>query len=166
MAAKKCEKCSYTTSRLSKLKQHVKSVHDKIKDQQCRQCGLLLSTKQNLKNHEKIIHLKIKDHVCKECGSAFSKKHLLRRHEKVFHLNERDNVCHECGSDFVTISGLREHNKYIHQIMNRECPLCIKVFNHEENWKITLGEFTFQSSDFLALCVLIILQTRQILSAI
>ena len=52
-----CEKCVYTTSKKENLKQHVHSVHEKIKEI-CETCGKEFSKKSNLNKHVRQLHTK------------------------------------------------------------------------------------------------------------
>ena len=57
----KCEQCDYSCSTNGHLKQHIKMVHDKIKDIDCEQCDYKCSTNGDLNKHIKQVHSKIKD---------------------------------------------------------------------------------------------------------
>ena len=52
-----CEKCVYTTSKKENLKQHVQSVHEKVKEI-CETCGKEFSKKSNLNKHVRQLHTK------------------------------------------------------------------------------------------------------------
>ena len=57
-----CEKCVYTTSKKENLKQHVQSVHEKVKEI-CETCGKEFSDKSHLNRH--VIQLHTKTQVTK-----------------------------------------------------------------------------------------------------
>merc|ERR1711984_71761 len=52
-----CEKCVYTTSKKENLKQHVQSVHKKVKET-CETCGKEFSDKSHLNRHVRQLHTK------------------------------------------------------------------------------------------------------------
>ena len=108
----KCEKCDFKGVA---LKLHIKSVHDKIKDNVCQECGYACSNKGTLDKHIKAVHLKLKDYVCEECGSAFFSKANLQLHKQSVHLNMRNYICEECGMAFNRKSGLKMHKEVVHR---------------------------------------------------
>jgi hypothetical protein len=61
-------------TRASSLKFHVKSVHDKIKDNCCSQCDFKTSHKVKLKSS---VHGCYASHVCHLCNKAYSLKSQL-----------------------------------------------------------------------------------------
>jgi len=89
----KCDRCSYETKRKSDLKQHVKQVHDKIKDHCCTQCDYKASRKGDLNRHVKMIHLKIKDKICSVCEKGFSRQDELKQHFKSAHNPNKYDKC-------------------------------------------------------------------------
>jgi hypothetical protein len=78
-----CNQCDFRSSTNGGLKQHIKSVHDKIKDIICDQCDAKFFRKSHLKQHIKRIHDKIKDHLCGQCDYRCSTKSDLDRHKKI-----------------------------------------------------------------------------------
>ena len=52
-----CDSCEYAASVTYLLDQHVKSVHDQIKDQKCEACRKEFSHVANLNVHIKSVHL-------------------------------------------------------------------------------------------------------------
>ena len=57
----KCAKCVKQFNRAEHLRNHIKQIHDKIKDVKCIYCDVLFYTKTHMKAHVKQIHEKIKD---------------------------------------------------------------------------------------------------------
>ena len=107
----KCDKCDFKGV---SLKLHIKSVHDKIKDNVCQECGYACSEKNTLDNHIKSVHLKLKDYVCEECGSAFFSNAKLQLHKQSVHLNMRNYICEQCGKAYNTKEGLKMHKNVVH----------------------------------------------------
>jgi KRAB domain-containing zinc finger protein len=62
----KCAMCDYSASRQRTLKEQLKSVHDKIKDYKCNQCCYSSSYSSSLKNHVGTVHGDVK-HKCALC---------------------------------------------------------------------------------------------------
>ena len=110
----KCDKCDFKAISSSRVKVHIKSVHDKIKDNVCQECEYTCSSKGNLDIHIKSVHLKLKNYVCEECGSAFFNSFNLRLHKQSIHLNMRNYICEECGIAFNRKSSLHNHKKVVH----------------------------------------------------
>ena len=55
----KCNHCPYTSANKSKFKNHVKAVHEKIKDYACDDCSYTTTLKEYLKKHRVNVHQKI-----------------------------------------------------------------------------------------------------------
>ena len=51
-----CEKCKFITALMSDLNQHVKSMHDKIKEYVCEKFDYATAFKSNLNHHIKGMH--------------------------------------------------------------------------------------------------------------
>lgn len=55
-----CEKCPYVAVSLTSLYNHVKIVHDNIREHICSECGFKSGTSHGLMAHTKSVHLKIR----------------------------------------------------------------------------------------------------------
>ena len=127
----KCEKCDYKSSLNSKLKTHIKAVHDKIKDFECpfvfenKQCDYKCSTNGDLKIHIKRIHDKIKDVECDKCDFKSSTNGDLQIHIKQVHDKIFDFKCDKCDFKSSKNGDLQIHIKRIHdKIKDFECSQC------------------------------------------
>ena len=87
----KCRQCHYSSGYSSHIKQHIKAVHEKIRNHVCGKCGYAASKKGNLKTHIEAVHENIK-HFCEDCGYASKDKGKLNIHIKAVHKNIRNNV--------------------------------------------------------------------------
>ena len=68
-----CEDSDHATSDNYILKNQEESVHEIDEKQfKCEECGYAVRHKSNLRQHIKGVHEKIKNHVCQECGYAAS----------------------------------------------------------------------------------------------
>ena len=112
------------------LRQHVKVVHQLIKDYKCEDCGKCFGQKSYLGLHEKIVHKKIRDNLCELCDFSSSSKFALRSHVKLAHLQIKNFPCEDCGVRCGAKSDLESHRKSVHE--NKKellCLLCEKAFN-------------------------------------
>ena len=131
-----CDKCEYKGTSLCRLKMHIKSVHDKIKDNVCHECGYACSEKKLLDKHINSVHLKLKNYVCEECGSTFFNNAGLQLHRQSVHLNMRSYSCEQCAKAFNTKSSLNLHRKIVHlKIKNYVCQYCEYAASTKGNLK-------------------------------
>ena len=56
-------------------------------------CGKSFTTLLSLKNHIKTVHEGIKDYICESCNKAFSHLDNLRVHTRTVHEGHRDYMC-------------------------------------------------------------------------
>ena len=131
----KCDKCDFSCSAKGTLKKHVKNVHDKIKDFKCDKCDFECSDKGNLKRHGKQVHDKIKDVKCIHCDYLCSSTDTLKTHIKMVHDKIKDFKCVKCDFSCSTNSDLKIHVKIIHdKIKDFKCDKC----DYECSTKCTL----------------------------
>lgn len=115
-----CDRCEYSSDRKDKLNNHIKAVHDKIKDFFCDRddCKKAFSTNGDLQTHIKGVHDKIKDFVCDrdDCEMAFSTNGNLQTHIKMVHEKIKDFECNrdDCEMAFCTKTQLKRHIKAVH----------------------------------------------------
>lgn len=83
-----CSICLYKSPRKSNVSQHVKTVHQRIKDFACPLCSYKSSRKSNLANHVKTVHENIKDFSCRYCEFKSSRKYNIVQHIKRVHKEE------------------------------------------------------------------------------
>jgi uncharacterized Zn-finger protein len=79
----------------------------------CDICSLQLSTYASLKNHKKTIHEKIKRFSCTECNKAFSAKHTLQFHLNS-HSGRKPFSCKFCSFKASDRSSVSKHQKKLH----------------------------------------------------
>merc|ERR1712129_522398 len=94
------------------FKQHVKSVHTKIKDIFCEQCPSSFSSKQQLNQHL-VRHGEEKQFECDVCDKMFKAKAALKVHSNI-HTKEKLYFCDECGKTFGHLSYSIRHKKEQH----------------------------------------------------
>jgi uncharacterized Zn-finger protein len=121
----KCQQCDSKFSTNGHLKNHIKAVHDKIRDVECPQCDSKFTRNDQLKNHIKAVHDKIRDHECQQCDYKCSTGSDLKKHIKTVHDNIKDVECPQCDSKFPTNVHLKTHIKAVHdKIKDHECQQC------------------------------------------
>lgn len=83
----------------------------------CDICNIQLSTYASLKNHKKTIHDKIKAFSCTECPKKFSAKHTLEFHLNT-HSGVKPYGCKWCPFKASDRSSVSKHQKKIHHGMS------------------------------------------------
>lgn len=79
----------------------------------CDICNIQLSTYASLKNHKKTIHDKIKAFACTECPKKFSAKHTLDFHLNT-HSGMKPYSCKWCSFKASDRSSISKHQKKLH----------------------------------------------------
>ena len=118
-----CDKCEKSYFLKSQLKQHIKIVHEKLRDEKCEICGKGFAVRSQLSQHINKVHnkqkqkLKSKDHQCSICGISFSEKHELKRHILRVHEKVKDLYCPwpSCNRGFYGAQHLKRHIMRIHE---------------------------------------------------
>ena len=86
----KCKFCSKTFGIKSNLRSHTERIHDKkVNRKSCSFCGKIFYRKY-LKDHIKNVHEGIKNHMCKICGKGYFDLGNLKTHFKKVHEREED----------------------------------------------------------------------------
>ena len=111
----KCDQCHYTATQSNHVKQHIKDVHDRIKDHKCEFCAYATARKSNLKAHMMSVHkMGEKKFKCLHCPHKTYRKSELMSHIKGVHDNIRDHKCEDCGYAFTNKCNLNKHRKNVH----------------------------------------------------
>ena len=87
-----CSGCSAKFARASHLRQHQRTVHEKIKDFGCSHCSAKFGQASDLRQHQRTVHEKIKGFSCTTCTATFARASDLRRHEHTVHKNTNKNT--------------------------------------------------------------------------
>ena len=118
--------CSVCKKNITKLAEHTRRVHLKIKQHFCTLCEKGFFDKSDLDKHNRNVH-EDKREICQECGLSFKK---INTHIQNVHRKEHvKDICPECGKSFSN-SELKEHIRSVHKKeKNISCPICpLKVF--------------------------------------
>jgi KRAB domain-containing zinc finger protein len=83
-----CEFCDYKTFCKSNMTQHVRTVHDKIKDFACNRCDFRSARRANVNYHIKTVHENIKDYSCHFCNFKSARKYNVIQHSDRVHKHE------------------------------------------------------------------------------
>ena len=153
--APKCNYCDSVFTTHERLKNHIKSTHQKIK---CDRCPYESFYRDHFDKHNEVIHKSVLSFTCKDCEYVFGDEESLQKHRASVHENaprNKDNAssknikvqvngkapnhtCHECGFVFSTDENLTIHMRNIHNNA--------KVANNLEN-KISYPEPNLKGKD-------------------
>ena len=120
-APAQCDICKKVYTQKSHLRQHVRAVHEQVKDHKCNFCGRAFFRKMHFKRHMQTMHMDI--HVyqqvtCGSCGKQFKSTTALYKHNRVVHLGikpARSLFCDECGQTFTQSGSLYSHMRKMHE---------------------------------------------------
>ncbi len=83
-----CVECDYKTFRKSNLTQHVKTVHQRVKDFGCDRCEYRSARRSNVAYHIKTVHENVKDYECSFCNFKSARKYNVVQHAERVHKAE------------------------------------------------------------------------------
>ena len=111
-----CEFCQKPFSRKDNMKNHIKAVHNAIKDLYCDKCPLAFSRVDNLKKHLLTVHEETQSNMCDICGKAFNRSQDMISHIRNTHEQSEllDKICEFCGKGFRENNTLGRHIREIH----------------------------------------------------
>jgi len=121
-----CEQCNKGYTLKKHLNEHVRSVHERVKNYACGFCE-----KKFFKKYEKAIHERKhtgeKPYQCQICGDSFKKKLTMDEHMSN-HTGIQEFHCDDCGKNFGLQRSLRHHRllRHTHQL---PCHMCEKKFS-------------------------------------
>ena len=139
----KCEQCPYAAAFSSHIKQHIKTVHEKIRNYVCGECDYIASKKSGLKEHIEGVHENKRNHICGECGYAASLKSTLKTHIEGVHKKIRNHVCEDCGYAALRNATLKMHQETVHNIGDKKlkCDLCTYETHALKNFRRHVRKF-------------------------
>ena len=125
-----CSVCKALFPNMWVLKEHVSSVHEKLRPFPCPKCGKLFGKKLTLNIHDKQVHQpRLNRFICPDCGKGFMYIAQLKKHSEVHNPPERSHVCTECPAKFPSAGRLKVHSRTVHSSVKPHiCKECGKGF--------------------------------------
>lgn len=111
---KECLCCGKRFTRSEHLKNHIRSVHYKIKESRCSVCPKTFSTSSQLGVHMRV-HNDERPFACLHpgCNKKFRQKMHMKRHYRV-HTGEQPFTCNVCKRAFSQASSMKRHMRKRH----------------------------------------------------
>ncbi|XP_065340809.1 zinc finger protein Xfin-like [Cloeon dipterum] len=132
----KCEKCSFSTFKRSRIIKHLSAIHFKetrTREWMCEICDKMFFEKEHLKLHRKIHFPKELQCGVEGCGFKASQPSVLKKHQQNMH-EEGSFKCETLNCSFVAATkfGMKRHSQ-IHDIEKTEaCDLCSSKFSSKK----------------------------------
>jgi len=123
-----CHICGKEIS-INKVREHIRQVHEKIKNHFCAECGMGFYEKKSYTKH--VLTHSTDLIICPDCGKQTKN---IEVHMKRFHSGvDRRVVCPECGKKVVQLG---EHVNSVHKkIREIQCPQCPRQFFKRDTLK-------------------------------
>lgn len=134
----KCSICSHGFPHKYRLKNHIDSVHYKIKTIKyvCEHCRRRFSRKTNLKEHIYTHIDRYHKHKCSLCSHGFPFKHRLKRHIDQVHNKTKEHMCNLCFYEFSSKRSLKKHIDSVHnKVKQHKCNFCFHEYNTKSSLK-------------------------------
>ena len=146
----KCNNCGKFFSYQSRLKEHIRNVHDGRKDHKCGTCGKSFTSAGYLRMHAAMhtVHQGNRDYKCDSCDKSFYQEGNLKRHIFAVHEGNKNNKCKYCSKSFSRAAYLKKHFHIIHKgYKDHKCETCSKSFSERHHLKRHINAFHLQSDE-------------------
>ncbi|XP_064080011.1 uncharacterized protein LOC135197034 isoform X1 [Macrobrachium nipponense] len=90
---------------------------------QCEKCQRLFSDKRMLRNHMESVHNKVKPFLCNYCGYSTASRSTLKMHMRQ-HTGEKPFACEKCSYRTADHNSLRRHRMQHSGVRPYRCPYC------------------------------------------
>ena len=123
----KCEKYPFTSHHRGIINQHIKGVHEKLKNHFCEDCEFAAKTKRILQSHWISVHNRVgKKFKCEQCSYSTVRKSNLKTHVEQIHDKIMRHSCEKCGEVFLRKLALGRHLELVHGIGDKKfkCEKC------------------------------------------
>ena len=117
-----CPMCLKIFIKAKNRDQHVRTVHNKIKDEDlsCTMCDKSFMSKQSLKYHFDVSHGSSSAVKCRICDEKLGHAVSLERHMKLHAESIKLHQCKKCLKQFTRKDNLTVHEKVVHMAVNME----------------------------------------------
>ena len=134
-----CPFCSHISSSQGNLKQHVKGVHQKVRDQVCPHCTYKTTQKGTLKRHIRIIHdgnkMGKKERLsCNNCTFSTKSKNNLAQHVVQHHKNDQNRIVIQNNDFMNSMNSENQTSANYNPAENLTCKTCSYVASDRENF--------------------------------
>ena len=115
-----CDICKKVFTQKAHLKEHIRSVHEQVKEYKCKFCLREFYRKPNFKRHMQSMHMNVaagEEVGCEECGRMFKTKNSLYKHRRTVHEGHvvaKPMFCEDCGQSFTQSGSLYAHMRKVH----------------------------------------------------
>lgn len=110
----KCDFCTKEFLTKSRLRLHIRRIHETKSASVCETCGKTFTHAGYLQRHIQAVHDK-RSFACSKCPKVYMSLYMLRFHEEIHYTeNEKTNICQYCGFKSYSSNVLLSH-------VRREC---------------------------------------------
>lgn len=129
-----CTSCQSSFARLSHLRLHIRTIHDKLKPFQCDECPATFGHVSSKYRHYRTVHLKRRDFSCDRCGQSFAERSAVLKHCRTVHEGARPYPCRICGFRFHFKLHLAQHVATVHdKLRPHQCAVCNSCFGQRSS---------------------------------
>ena len=132
----KCDLCPKEYKSEGTLVNHLKKVHNQVKDdgKTCQICKKIFRDRGKRNRHIQAVHENNNKVKCLECDKEFSSNDSMMYHIRNVHKKIGMSKCDECGKVCSSIGNLKKHIAQIHdKTTSVTCDICEKKFNSQCN---------------------------------
>ena len=129
---RKCEHCDVEFAGMTKLLEHINTVHEDARPYKCSECDRCYAKRKHLNRHMAVAHSGIKPFKCDLCDAAFCEKRHLDNHHLRLHTTERPFKCDLCNKGYLHQRELTQHMRSHDEKPTYTCDQCMKTFTQAQ----------------------------------